>query len=53
MRGPLGPWSIHLEVWRASKFKYNILEPILEQPSKEESKTTVDSKNLVAPLESR
>jgi hypothetical protein len=32
---------------------HNILEPVLERPSKKESKTTVDSKNLVEPLESR
>jgi hypothetical protein len=32
---------------------HNILEPVLERPSKKDSKTTVDSKNLVEPLELR
>jgi hypothetical protein len=32
---------------------YNILELVLERPSKKEPKTIVDSKNLVEPLKPR
>ena len=32
---------------------HNILEPLLKLPYKKESKTTMDSKNLVEPLEPR
>jgi hypothetical protein len=43
----MGVWP-----WRVC-YGHNILEPVLERPSKKESKTTVDSKNLVEPLELR
>ena len=51
----LSPWSITLLKSGVSKPKtrHNILEPVLEWPSKKESKTIVDSKNLVEPLKPR
>jgi hypothetical protein len=42
-----------LEIKHTDGKRHNILEPMLELPSEKESKTTVDSKNLVEPLKSR
>jgi hypothetical protein len=46
LKSPSGIKTIKLFILGCNILLHNILEPVLEWPSKKESKTIVDSKNL-------